>query len=247
MNNIWYVLGLAVLPALGNFGGGMLAEFMGVPQQRLNKALHAASGIVIGVVAIELMPEALSKISGWAIGVAFGLGGLAYMAIEATVEKTLQGAGRGTGGSSLGVWMIYMAVSIDLFSDGLLIGTGSAVSTSMAIVLALGQVLADVPEGYATIANMKSKGIPRTKRVLLSASFVVPVVGAAVIAYYLLRNQSEIWQMSALSFTAGLLAVAAVEDMISEAHESAEDTRGSILAFTGGFVLFTFVSAGLGS
>jgi len=34
--------------------------------------------------------------------------------------------------------------------------------------------------------------------------------------------------------------------MIVEAHESAEDTRGSVLAFVGGFVLFTLVSAGLG-
>jgi hypothetical protein len=32
---------------------------------------------------------------------------------------------------------------------------------------------------------------------------------------------------------------------ISEAHEVAEDTRGSVLAFVGGFVLFILVSAGL--
>jgi len=143
--------------------------------------------------------------------------------------------------------MIYIAVAIDLFSDGLLIGTGSAVSLSMAVVLALGQVLADVPEGYATIANMKDKGIARSKRMMLSALFVVPVLSAAVLAYYVLRDQSEAFKMAGLAFTAGLLAVAAVEDMISEAHESSEDSRWSIVAFTGGFVLFTFVSAGLGS
>lgn len=247
MNSIWLVLGLAALPALGNFAGGMLAEFTGVPKRRLNKALHAASGIVIAIIAVELIPEALSKISGWIIGIAFGLGGLAYLLVQGFVENTLQGGDRKQGGSNLGMWMIYMAVAIDLFSDGLLIGTGSAVSTSMAIVLALGQVLADLPEGYATIANMKNKNIARPRRILLSISFIIPVMGAAVIAYYLLRNQSELWQMGTLCFTAGLLAVAAVEDMVSEAHESAEDTRGSIVAFTGGFVLFTFVSAGLGS
>lgn len=56
------------------------------------------------------------------------------------------------------MWMIFVAVSIDLFSDGLMIGTGSSVSITMALTLALGQVMADVPEGYATIANMKNKG-----------------------------------------------------------------------------------------
>lgn len=246
MNSIWAVMGLALLPALGNFAGGLLAEFTATPQTRLNKALHGAAGIVIAVIAVELMPEALSVVSGWTVGIAFGLGGIAYIGIETVVEK-VQGAQGNTRSANLGMWMIYIAVAIDLFSDGLLIGTGSAVSLSMAVVLALGQVLADVPEGYATIANMKDKGIVRSKRIMLSALFVVPVLSAAVLAYYVLRDQSEAFKMAGLAFTAGLLAVAAVEDMISEAHESSEDSRWSIVAFTGGFVLFTFVSAGLGA
>ncbi|WP_344806027.1 hypothetical protein [Allohahella marinimesophila] len=57
------VLGLALLPAFGNFAGGLLAEFTSTPKNRLNNALHAASGIVIAVVAIEIMPEALQQIS----------------------------------------------------------------------------------------------------------------------------------------------------------------------------------------
>lgn len=246
MDNIWYVLGLAALPAIGNFTGGLLAEYLPTSQGTLNKALHAAAGIVIAVVAVELMPEALSATSGWTVGLAFGLGGIAYLCVETAVTK-LQGTQGKTASGRLGMWMIYIAVAIDLFSDGLLIGTGSAVSFSMAIVLALGQVLADVPEGYATIANMKSKDVPRSKRLLLSASFAIPVLTAAIVAYYLLRDQSEALKMAGLAFTAGLLVVAAVEDMISEAHESAEDNRWSILSFIGGFVLFTFVSAGLGN
>ncbi len=99
--------------------------------------------------------------------------------------------------------MIYIAVSIDLFSDGLLIGAGSAVSPSVAIILAAGQVLADVPEGFATIATMKDKGIPRSKRILLSASFAIPVLSAAVFAYFVLRNQPEAFKLAALTFTAG--------------------------------------------
>jgi ZIP family zinc transporter len=246
MDSIWTVIGLALLPALGNFGGGLLAEFFPTPQQRLNKALHAAAGIVTAVVAIEIMPEALANISAWIIALAFGMGGLAYVAIEATIQKLQEAHGR-QGGSNLGMWMIFVAVTMDLFSDGLLIGTGSTVSFSMAIVLALGQVLADVPEGYATIANMKNKGIRRARRFLLSASFAIPVLVAAILAYYLLRNRSGTLQMGTLVFTAGLLSLAAIEDMISEAHESAEDTRWSALCFVGGFVLFTLVSAGLDS
>ena len=51
--------------------------------------------------------------------------------------------------------------------------------------------------------------------------------------------------MTALIATAGLLTVASVEDMISEAHQSAKDNRLSVIAFVGGFALFTIVSTGI--
>lgn len=53
------------------------------------------------------------------------------------------------------------------------------------------------------------------------------------------------FKLATFTFTEGLLMVAAVEEMLSEAHESDEDTHISILAFVGDFVLFVLVSAGL--
>ena len=243
MSDFAIVFGLALLPALGNFSGGLLAEYLPTSKRNLNRALHAASGIVIAIVAVELVPRALGATSGWVIAVAFGFGGLAYVGLQAVVERLQK---RSAGDDRTSMWMIYIAVAIDLFSDGLMIGAGSAIATSLALVLALGQVLADVPEGFATIANFKDKDVPRSRRLILGVSFAVPVLLAATLAYVLLRGQDEALKMAALVFTAGLLTVAAVEDMIVEAHEVAEDSRGSVLAFVGGFVLFTLVSAGLG-
>src|SRR3546814_9973630 len=69
--------------------------------------------------------------------------------------------------------------------------------------------------------------------------------GSAVLSYVLLRNAPDALKMAALVFVAGLLTVAAVEDMLEEAHEAREDDRSSTLAFVGGFALFTLLSAGL--
>ena len=235
------VLLLSLLPGLGNLAGGLLAEFGKSSERFLNLALHAASGIVIAIVAVELMPEALDTLAAWWVALAFGAGGVAYLLIEVGVEKLQSGTRHGR----TGMWMIYVAVAVDLTSDGIMFGSGAAVSSSLAIVLVAGQVLADVPEGYASIANFRDKGVPRTRRILLSASFVLFCVGAALLSYLLLRDAAEGLKMAALSFVAGLLTVAAVEDLITEAHETKEDGRASILAFVGGFVLFTLVTAGL--
>ncbi len=241
MNSLWMVIGLALLPGLGNLAGGMLAEFGRSSPRLLNLALHAAAGIVIGVVSIELMPEALDNLAGWWIAASFAAGGAVYVTAEMLIEKMSPS----NGGSGSGMWMIYVAVAIDLSSDGLMIGSGSAVATSLAVVLAAGQVLADLPEGYAVVANLKEKGVPRNKRIAVSLSFPIYCLGVALLAWFLLRNAPEAAKYVALSFVAGLLTVAAVEDMLEEAHEAENDNRISAIAFVTGFVLFVLVSAGL--
>lgn len=74
----------------------------------------------------------------------------------------------------------------------------------------------------------------------------MPVVATAILAYFVLRGQNEELKMAALALVAGLYVLAAVEDMLCEAHESAEDSRWSALSLLAGFALFLFVSEGLG-
>lgn len=237
------IVALALLPALGNFSGGLAAEMFRVSPRNLNWALHAASGVVLAIVATEIMPRGLENASTLTVAVAFAMGGLGYLCIQALVER-MQSTRRGQG-SRHGMWMIYAAVATDLFSDGLMIGAGGAVASNLALVLALGQVLADLPEGFATVANFKDKGVPRRKRVWLSALFAAPALLGAILAYTILRSQDDAIKTAGLVFTAGILMVAAVEDIISQAHASAEDSKASVVAFIGGFVLFILVSAGL--
>lgn len=242
-SSFWLVMAYALLPAAGNFGGGLLAEWRRPSQKMLNRALHAATGIILAVIAVEVMPRAIGTASGWILAIAFVGGGVAYLAVEAGVERWQSGR---QGGAGAGAWMVYVAVATDLLADGLLLGTGSAVSPQLGLALALGQVLADVPEGFSVVANFRDKGVPRKRRILISASFAIPVLAAAALAYFTLRGHSEAVQMTALVFVAGLYTLAAVEDMLREAHESAEDSRSSALSFLGGFALFLVVSTSLG-
>lgn len=236
------VVVLALLPALGNFAGGLLAEWLPVSKRMINYALHLASGIIIAVVAIEVMPEAVDKVPTSIMAMTFLAGGLFYIFIKVAVTKW-QESKKDRQSEGVGAWMIYVAVSADLIGDGLLIGTASVIDIRLAILLALAQVLADVPEGFATIANFKDKGTPRVKRLLLSASFVVPIMLAALFAYFMLRGQPEVVQLSGLVFVAGLYMLAGVEDLMGEAHEADADTTWSALNFLAGFVLFMIAAS----
>jgi hypothetical protein len=70
MNDFAVVLALALFPALGNFFGGLLAEFVPTSKRALNRALHAVAGVVIAIVAVELTPRALQATSGWLVAIA---------------------------------------------------------------------------------------------------------------------------------------------------------------------------------
>jgi ZIP family zinc transporter len=242
-DGILMVLGLALLPALGNFGGGVLAEWLRPSEKTINRSLHVATGIILAVVAVEVMPEALRHASAWLLALAFLAGGGVHLVLEGGIERWQASKQVGAG---VGAWMVYVAVVTDLAGDGLLIGAGSAVSSQMAVILALSQVLADIPEGFAVIANFRDKGVDRAKRLMLSASFVVPAVVTAVLAYFTLREQSVVLKMFGLVFVAGLFTLAAVEDMLREAHESAADSRWSAVSLLVGFALFLVLEGGLG-
>lgn len=243
MSDLSQIVLLALLPAAGNFVGGVIAELWKPSARILSLALHAATGIVLAIVALELLPRGVEAGSHVLVAVSFAAGTLAYLLLQWLVKKLTSGQGEEGSGR---MWMIYIAVATDLASDGIMIGTGAAISIELALVLGLGQVLADVPEGYAAIANFRDKNIARGTRLLLSASFTIPVVGGAVLSYSLLRQSSPTVQAGILVMVAGLLTMAAVEDILKEAHESKADTSFSLAALAGGFVLFTLLTGWLG-
>lgn len=240
MNEFLSVLLLAALPALGNFAGGLLAEFVPVSGRSLSLALHGAAGIVLAVVGVELMEQVLQTQPAWIPLLAFVAGGGAAVGLDVLVDLVRGRFGGGDGGS--GAWLIYMGVAVDLFSDGLLIGTGSTINLGLGLLLALGQVPADVPEGFATIATFRKQGVPRRRRLLLSASFAVPILGAATLGYWAVRGAPEIYKLSLLALTAGILLTVAVEEMVTQAHETIEDSRWDSLALVAGFALFALIA-----
>lgn len=152
---LWQVIVLALLPFAGNFLGGMLAELVRPTERRVSVALHAAAGVVLAVIGVELMPRTLDRAPVWLVVLAFCAGGAFAILARNGVQRRQQRRG-----GEAGPRMIYLAVSTDLFTDGLLIGTASAVSFGLALLLALAQVLADVPKGFASIANVRADGVP---------------------------------------------------------------------------------------
>jgi zinc transporter, ZIP family len=238
VNQLTFVLLVALLPAIGNIAGALLAESLRTPRWLIGASLHAAAGIAIAVVSIELMPRILQTTPMWVAITAFLCGALVSVAVAHAVRG---GGGRMRGNSQ--AWMVYVAVASDVFSDGVMTGVGSAVATGVGFLLALSQSVANIPGGFAAAANLRDDGIERSVRLAMSASLVLPVLVSAALSYWLLRDASSDIQNAALAVLAGILLVTTVEDVVPEADAPEPPRWISTMAFAGGFAMLGLLSA----
>ncbi len=233
------VLAYAFLPAAAVSGGGLLSEVTRVSRQALDIVLHAVAGTTLAIVAVQLLPRALAVTSGWLAVLSFIAGGLLFILIDYltdSINECYLGA-RGIRSSLV----LFIGVAVDVIVDGLTIGAGSAVELRLGLLLSLGITLTNIPEGFATIGVLGSKGMPKHKRMLASGLLGVLVILGAAGGYWILSGQAEWLKMSLLIGTAGFLTTLVVESITPEAHVRG-DVRLAAVVFVIGFALFTLIS-----
>lgn len=237
------LLGISLLPAVGMVIGALLAERWSLPRSALGAVLHGAAGVAVAVVSIEMMPRILRDIAPWQLVAGFALGAAASFGLVKLLHRVLRKLKLG----SSGAWGVYLAVAVDLMGDGLMVGIGSAVSGGVGLMLALSQVVANIPGGVVTIANLRDSKVRRPMRLAAAASLILPTLIGAALGYWLLRGQPTALQNTALAFVAGMLLLATIEDLVPEADEPAAKRRWTTLGFTVGFVFFALISLYFGA
>lgn len=242
MSRYLVVLAIAFLPAIGNIVGSLLAESVRTPKWLIGAALHAAAGIAIAVVSVDLMPRILRETPPWLLIVAFFCGAVFSVILSRLVEWLRPRKGK----ASAGAWMVYMAVAADLFSDGLMTGTGSAIGSNLGLLLGLSQVVANIPGGFASGANFRDDDVPRRRRLMFVISFPAPALLSASLGFGLLQHADSVAQHAALSFMVGVLLLATVEDMLPQADEPHAARWISTTSFAGGFAVFALLSLYIG-
>lgn len=242
MHEFVIVLFIALLPAVGNIIGSLIAESVHSPRWVIGASLHAAAGIAIALVSIDLMPRILLTTPIWLIVVAFLAG-----ALFSVILYRSGGWARGAAGvDSRSAWMVLMAGAVDLFSDGLMTGAGTAVGSGLGLLIAASQSIANIPGGFAITANFRDDGVPRRWRLAASAALLVMVLASATIGYWLARGADSFAQNAFLAFIVGVLLLATVEDVIPQGDEPQPPRWISTAAFALGFAAMGLLSSTLG-
>ena len=237
MNGYWSVLAVAGIPAAAQVLGGWLAEPWNISKRLLSLALHAAAGIVLSVVAVGLLPEIVKVDRPWVVVLCFFAGGLLFVGLDTGTQIVSATLGQESGSA----WVLFAGISIDVLSDGVLLGASATISPHLLFLLALGQAAADIPQAFSSIAALRRHGVQRRMRVLLSVAYALPLLVGATIGYFGVRGAPDLLKKAIVAFTAGFLATLVVEEIVPQAHDAAE-VRWNTGIFVAAFAFYIWLS-----
>lgn len=229
---------MAVLVALGAF---LMTLFGGWVAQRVTDRRHLvlglAGGLMLGVVGLDLLPEALEAADSEAFGVPAALllfvgGFLAAHVGEHLLagRHAAHGGGEGERIPEVGLTAASAMVGHSLM-DGIALGAAFQVGGGMGLSVALAVVAHDFADGFNTYTLTRVYGNERRKALtMLFADAAAPVVGAASTLLFTLP--AELLGCY-LGFFGGVLLYLAAAEILPEAHHH-HPARSTLLCTVAG-------------
>ncbi|MFC5909535.1 ZIP family metal transporter [Streptacidiphilus monticola] len=218
--------GAFVMTLLGGLAAGKVGD-------RRHLLLGLAAGLMLGVVAFDLVPESLDAAGGKLFGVPqallmFVAGFLALHVVERSVavhraheaeyahhehgHQHLQVNGR-TGKLGIGA---AAGLCVHSTMDGFAIGAAFQAGTSFGTVVAVAVLAHDFADGFNTYTITRLYGNDRRRALLLlGLDAIAPVVGALITV--LVTIPEHVVGLY-LGFFAGFLMYLATSDILPEAH-----------------------------
>jgi ZIP family zinc transporter len=211
---------LALVTVVSTTMGGLVALRLG---DRLHLVLGLAAGVMLGVVAFELLPEItrLSEESGQSLrGPMIGLVGGFFALHVAERGLALHKAHEGEyephhHHPEVGV-LSASALVAHSFCDGLGIGLAFQAGTTVGATVAIAVIAHDFADGLNTVSVMVlNRNDRRRTLLLLSLDALAPLAGVLVtLAFTLSEGVLRIY----LGVFAGILLYLATSDILPEAH-----------------------------
>lgn len=212
---------VTIAALLATLAGGVVALRA---TDKLHLVLGLAAGVLLGVVAFDLIPEMFDQNTYTVLGVpavmlTFAAGFLVLHLIE---RGTALHAGHeheyhahGHHYPSVGL-LAATALVAHSFMDGLGIGLGFQAGTGIGVAVTLAVVAHDFADGFNTFTITTLYGNARRRAlILLGLDAIAPVLGATVTLF--VRVPASVLGLY-LGFFAGFLTYIATGDILPEAH-----------------------------
>lgn len=204
------------------------------PGPRVVSAIqHFAAGVVIAALAGEVLPDLRAEgqlgwaVSGFVCGVTVVLGLAAYGRRIDGRERVSESI---TPRLPLG---LLVAVAIDLLIDGLLVGLGTRLGSTQALIITIALTLEILFLSLSLVAELTERGLTAMRATAVCTGLGLVTAVGAVGAAAMLADVDQTVLAFVLALGAAALLYLAVEELIVEAHDQAETAFLSAMLFVG--------------
>jgi len=233
---------LPILLSAGTFVSTMLGGITGLKnQKRLHRLLGFTAGVVIGVVAFDLLPEIFKSLGHGVTArmamVALVCGFLLFHIIEKSIliHHSQEHEYEAHHHPHVGI-ASALALSGHSFLDGLGIGLGFQAGTGIGVAVAIAVIAHDFSDGLNTVTLMMINNNNRRKAfTMLWVDALAPVLGAIVGTMVHISDGALTLY---LGFFAGFLLYIGASEILPEAHSKHSSYTTILLTVLGATFMF---------
>lgn len=235
---------IPLLLSIGTFFSTLAGGLTGIKNQdRLHRLLGYTAGVLLGVVAFDLLPEIFRNLneqhrSPTGAMIALVTGFLLFHIIEKSIliHHTNEAEYEVHKHPHVG-WASALALSGHSFLDGVGIGLGFQAGNSVGIAVAIAVIAHDFTDGLNTVNLMLVNKAPRNRAItMLFIDAAAPILG---VLSTLLFKVSDAALTVYLGFFAGFLLYIGASEILPEAHSEHSSYRTIGLTVLG--VVFIFI------
>ena len=250
--NTWATAGLLGLVAGGALViGAAIAWTIELPHRVIAAVMGFGSGVLISVLAIDLVEKSFESGGSVATLGGFLVGAIVFSGVNWLLSKggaknrnrcggcVKQPKETEVSGSGLA---IAVGALLDGIPESLIIGL-SVTSDGAGLALVIGFFIANVPQGLSSASGMKDAGRSATYVFSIWSAIAIASGMAAVAGHVAFQGASPETQAVINSFAAGAILAMLAETMIPEAFEKAQSFVGLITAvgFLTALVVFKLI------
>jgi ZIP family zinc transporter len=228
----------ALFPVFTMIVGGGIALIKKPNANIRSIILHFAAGVVFAVVAVEILPIMIKTHRAWETLIGFTLGFIVMAGLKKLLEIK-SGTETAISQNKIPVSLL-LAIGIDIFIDGLLLGIGFAAGSEEGMLLAFALSIEFLSLGIATATELGNNKIKSGKSIGVIISLSVVFFISAILGGTLLQKLSDNVMELVLSFGLSALLYLVTEELLLEAHEEKETVVHSATFFCGFLIILIF-------
>jgi len=221
MQHAAIVAQFAFIPTLCMLIGALAAAFRAPGPKVTSATQHFAAGVVFAAVAKELLPKlGAAHVDYITLTVGFSLGVLVMLFVKSWTEQGVHGGSEAHHVQSK--WALIIAVAIDLFVDGLLIGVAFLAGEQGGLLITIALTIEIMFLGIAMVASLNQSNMSGVQKgfIILVLGLLVPL--GAMIGVEVFSRLGPVMMNGVLAFGVAALLYLVTEELLVEAHEVGE-------------------------